>query len=397
MAKDRNIGSRRSRGTGGTRKTGNGRSKGKVGRANRGNVGATGMAGSTGKPGNKNISGFTIAGKILFANCAIVAAGAFTGTWITRQFVDQPRFVLGTILFTGGLLVSLPVNYLAVRSALKPLRLLSSAMEEVREGNLEANADIGGSSDRQIAMLSESYRTMLEWIREDRRTIEKLSLIDPLTEIGNTRALNSGLETEIARINRYGESMPAAFSVLIIDLDRFKEINDTCGHLTGDAVLRDTALLLQKSLRKTDTTLAALKHYRFGGDEFVVIAPHTSLAGAKILAERLDEAVMSFSFTTHDGTPLEETSVGQVRASVGYASYPEETANADELMDLADKRMYEVKERRAGVKELRSNRGLRSLPDMPARVIPDSQTSIPGNIIPDASFSQLESTGAYQD
>jgi len=338
-----------------------------------------------GKVGGKNISGFTIAGKILFANCAVVAAGAFTGAWITQHFSDQPSFVLGTILFSGGLLVSLPVNYLAVRLALKPLKRLSSAMEEVQQGNLEANADIGGSSDRQIAMLSESYRTMLEWIREDRQTIEKLSLIDPLTEIGNTRALHSGLETEIARIKRYGESVPAAFSVLIIDLDRFKEINDTCGHLTGDAVLRDTALILQKSLRKTDTTLAALKHYRFGGDEFVVIAPHTSLAGAKILAERLDDAVMNFSFTTHDGKPLRETSVGQVRTSVGYASYPEETANADELMDLADKRMYEVKERRAGVKASRSDSRLRSL------------TDIPGSMIPDTRVSQLESTGTYQD
>lgn len=347
--------------------------------------------------GYGNISGFTIAGKILFANCAVVAAGAFTGVWITEHFSDQPGFVLGTILFSGGLLVSLPVNYLAVKLAFKPIKLLSSAMEEVRQGNLDANADIGGSSDRQIAMLSESYRTMLDWIREDRRTIEKLSLIDPLTEIGNTRALHSGLETEIARINRYGESVPAAFSVLIIDLDRFKEINDTCGHLTGDAVLRDTALLLQKSLRKTDTTLTALKHYRFGGDEFVVIAPHTSLEGAKILAERLDEAVMNFSFTSHDGKPLRDTSVGQVRASVGYASFPEETSNAEELMDLADKRMYEVKERRARDRALRPESRYLAPTDIPGSMIPDAQTGIPGNIIPDSSFSQLESTGTCRD
>jgi len=74
---------------------------------------------------------------------------------------------------------------------------------------------------------------------------------------------------------------------------------------------------------------------------------------------------MNFSFTTHDGKPIRETSVGQVRVSVGYASYPEETANADELMDLADKRMYEVKERRAGVKASRSDSRLSSLPDLP--------------------------------
>ncbi|MHB8859234.1 MAG: GGDEF domain-containing protein [Thermoleophilia bacterium] len=295
----------------------------------------------------RSISGFTIAGKILFANCAVVAAGAFAGTWLAQEFSDASTFVLGAALFTGGILVCLPVNYLAVKLALKPLRRLSAAMEEVQCGNLDAGIDIGGTADRQIALLSDSYRTMLAWIRDDRQTIEKLSLIDPLTEVGNTRALHRGLETEIARIDRFGQNVPAAFSVLIIDLDRFKEINDTFGHLTGDVVLRDMAALLQQSLRKTDTTLAALKHFRFGGDEFVVIAPHTSLEGARVLAERLDQAVLEFPFTTHEGRPLTGSAIGQVRASIGYASYPEETSNADELMDLADKRMYSIKEGRA--------------------------------------------------
>ncbi|MHB1361921.1 MAG: GGDEF domain-containing protein [Thermoleophilia bacterium] len=307
----------------------------------------------------RRISGFTIAGKILFANCAVVAAGAFTGTWLAKEFSDESTFVLGAVLFTGGILICLPVNFLAVKLALKPLRRLSTAMEEIQSGNLDASIDIGGTADRQIALLSDSYKTMLEWIRDDRQTIEKLSLIDPLTEVGNTRALHRGLETEIARIDRYGQTVPAAFSLLIIDLDRFKEINDTFGHLTGDAVLRDTAALLQQSLRKTDTTLAALKHYRFGGDEFVVIAPHTSLAGAKVLADRLDEAIREFPFTSHEGQPLKESPIGGVRASIGYASYPEETSNADELMDLADKRMYSIK-------ESRTPRKLRALPLPPA-------------------------------
>jgi len=141
--------------------------------------------------------------------------------------------------------------------------------------------------------------------------------------------------------------MPAAFSILILDVDKFKEINDTFGHLTGDSVLRDMADLLQKSLRKTDTALAALKHYRFGGDEFVIIAPHTSDAGARVLAERLDREVREFPFMTHDGRLLRKSLAGPVRASIGHASYPEETTNGDELMDLADKRMYEVKQSRS--------------------------------------------------
>lgn len=306
----------------------------------------------------KRKSGFTIAGKVLFANCAIVAVGAFSGTWVAQQYADESSFVLGAVLFTGGLLISLPVNYLAVKTALKPLRRLDTAMALVREGALESGIDLGGSADPQINRLAASFNTMTEWLRSDRETIEKLSLVDPLTEVGNTRALSRGLETEIARIDRYGQAMPAAFSVLIIDVDNFKEINDTYGHLAGDAVLRDMADLLQSSLRKTDTTLAALKHYRFGGDEFVIIAPHTSAAGAKILADRLDEKISCFQFRTHDGKELHLAQFGQVRASIGYASYPEEASSSEDLLDLADKRMYAVKEGRSRGK-------LRRLPEVP--------------------------------
>ena len=286
--------------------------------------------------------GFTIAGQILFANCAIVAVGAFTGTWLAQSYVNEPSFVLGALLFTGGLLISLPVNYVAVRMALRPLRRLGASMEEVHQGHLDSAADFM-PADRQVAKLVVSYNGMLAGIKEDRAIIEKLSLVDPLTEVGNTRALHQGLETEIARIDRYGRNMPAAFSVLIIDLDNFKEINDTFGHLAGDSVLRDMGSLLQRSLRKTDTTLAALKHYRFGGDEFVIIAPHTSAASAELLVKRLQKKISEHPFRTHEGVLLADTPVGPVGASIGFARYPEETSNAEELMDLADKRMYGMK------------------------------------------------------
>ncbi|MHB1390564.1 MAG: GGDEF domain-containing protein [Thermoleophilia bacterium] len=301
-------------------------------------------------------TGFTIAGRIIFANCAIVGASAFSGTWLSQHYVESSTFVMGAILFVMGLILSLPVNYIVLRLALKPLRSLAATMEEVQRGNLGAGPTLRRSADPQIDRLLASYDTMIDWIREDRRTIEKMSLIDPLTEVGNTRALHRGLETEIARIDRYGQTMPAAFSVLIMDLDRFKQINDTFGHMTGDAVLREVAEVLQENLRKTDTALVALQHFRFGGDEFVVIAPHTGAAGARVLADRLDTAISNHDFCTQDGRSLRNSAVGQVRASIGYASYPEETANEDELLELADKRMYAVKEERS------RQQGPRSLP-----------------------------------
>lgn len=297
-------------------------------------------------------TGFSIAGRILFANCAVVAGAAFAGSWLSQRYADEPAFVLGTILFTGWILLSLPINYVSVKVALKPLKQLADTMHQVQAGNLEAGLAMRRPVDPQIADLLESYDTMIEWLRDDRLTIEKMSLIDPLTEVGNTRALHQGLEMEIARIDRYGQEMPGAFSVLILDMDRFKEINDNFGHLTGDAVLREMAHVLRQNLRKTDTTLAALKHFRFGGDEFVIIAPHTTSQGAVMLAARLDEAISQHPFVTHDGRLIGDTAVGQLQASIGYASYPEETASAAELLDLADKRMYAVKETRAKLRRL---------------------------------------------
>jgi diguanylate cyclase (GGDEF)-like protein len=320
-------------------------------------------------------TGFTIAGKVLFANCVIVAIGAFSGTWITQQYENEPVLLMGTIFLAGGLLLCLPINYLAVRIALSPLDRLARTMEQVEQhADLEAAVMPEDQADPQLRVLSSSFNTMLDWVRKDRETIEKLSLIDPLTNVGNTRALRNGLETEIARIHRYGRQFPTSFSLLIIDLDDFKKINDTFGHLCGDAVLREMAELLQRSLRKTDTTLAALSHYRFGGDEFVIIAPHTSQEGARVLAERLDRTISSHPFRTDSGILISDTSLGPLRASVGYASYPEETTNADELMSLADKRMYSVKE---GRKRLRD--GVSHFPGLTAEHLLDDR---PGGDLP---------------
>ncbi len=293
----------------------------------------------------RKVSGFSITGKILFANCIVVAIGAFSGTWLAQFYENQPAFVMGAVFFTGGMLLCLPANYLAVRSALGPLRRLAQTMEKAREGDLEAARDRADYADPHLALLSASYNDMLRRLERDRETIAKLSLVDPLTNMGNTRALHEGIEKEIARIDRYGREFPTCFSLLIIDLDNFKQINDTFGHMSGDAVLREMASLLERSLRKSDTTLAALKHYRFGGDEFVVIAPHTDRRGAEVLSRRLDAIISGHDFLTHEGVSIRETAVGPLRASIGFASYPEETTSADELMSLADKRMYADKKR----------------------------------------------------
>ena len=122
-------------------------------------------------------------------------------------------------------------------------------------------------------------------------------------------------------------------SLIFIDLDRFKLINDTHGHLRGSRVLRAVGFLLRAAVRETD--IAA----RYGGDEFVVILPDTDLALAKRLGERIRKIICHHIFLRDEG--LNE----RLGASIGVATYPSEAHTKEELIQLADERMYRDKKK----------------------------------------------------
>jgi diguanylate cyclase (GGDEF)-like protein len=140
---------------------------------------------------------------------------------------------------------------------------------------------------------------------------------DPLTGIGNRRALEGVVAAQFAVLKRYGTS----FSLAVVDVDHFKEINDQRGHLHGDATLRDLARLLIDSVRKVDVVA------RFGGDEFVVVMPQTDAEGAAILAERLRERVAETMPCT---------------VSIGIAS-AHDADTPEELFEHADAALYRAK------------------------------------------------------
>ena len=157
---------------------------------------------------------------------------------------------------------------------------------------------------------------------------EALSVTDDLTHLFNSRYLNSMLHRETKRASRSGRPL----SLLFIDLDGFKSVNDTHGHLSGSRALVEAAAVIKGSARETDVVA------RFGGDEFAVVLPDTGGEGAFAVGERVRERIAAHNFLARDGLDIRLT------ASVGLATLPDVAASAEELMAAADKAMYGVKD-----------------------------------------------------
>jgi len=157
---------------------------------------------------------------------------------------------------------------------------------------------------------------------------EELSVTDDLTQLYNSRYLNLVLRRETKRASRSGRPL----SLLFIDLDGFKGVNDAHGHLCGSRALVEAAGLIRGSARETDVVS------RFGGDEFAIVLPDTGGEGAYAVGERVRERVADYAFLADDGLNIHLT------ASVGVATLPDVAASADELVAAADKAMYQVKD-----------------------------------------------------
>ena len=162
-------------------------------------------------------------------------------------------------------------------------------------------------------------------IRQDvtsQKRLEELWMTDHLTGLHNRQSIDQLWEREIQRSVRYGD----VFSILLIDIDHFKRVNDNYGHLVGDELLFQFAQLLREVSRDTD-------HIgRWGGEEFIVLIPNTNLSSAVLMAEKIRETIDSFSFTT----------VGRITVSIGIATY-RNGMNQDDLFSVADAALYRGK------------------------------------------------------
>ncbi len=189
---------------------------------------------------------------------------------------------------------------------------------------------------RQVLAVQETHRLNGK-LHDANARLEALSTTDPLTELPNHRALLEGLEKETAGARRFGYP----FSVLFFDGDHFKRVNDTYGHSVGDAVLQELGQRGRESLRGGDTL------GRYGGEEFLVLLPHTDTAQACQVAERLRTAIAAHPLAIG----LVEGGIN-LTISIGAATFPTDGRSGSEVVDKADRAMYWAK--RLGRNQLRT-------------------------------------------
>ncbi|HZR57854.1 MAG TPA: sensor domain-containing diguanylate cyclase [Terriglobales bacterium] len=157
--------------------------------------------------------------------------------------------------------------------------------------------------------------------------IQELTITDDCTGLYNARHLYKTLETEVYRSARFGYE----FTVVFIDLDHFKQVNDTHGHLIGSKLLAEIGYLIKAQLRLIDYA------FRYGGDEFVVLLPQTGKDQALVVARRLRDSLRTSMFCKEEGLNL------NVRASMGVATYPHDAKTPQDIIRQADEMMYLVK------------------------------------------------------
>jgi len=191
------------------------------------------------------------------------------------------------------------------------------------------NVNLEGMGDNEMFFLQSlcDYAAIAIENAKSVEKIQELTITDDCTGLYNARHLYKTLDSEVYRSARFGHE----FTVLFIDLDHFKQVNDTYGHLVGSKLLAEVGYAVKAHLRLIDSA------FRYGGDEFVILLPQTSKDAALVVARRLLELFRGSAFCKEEALNL------NVRASIGLATFPGDASSAHDIISLADEMMYAVK------------------------------------------------------
>jgi diguanylate cyclase (GGDEF)-like protein len=229
--------------------------------------------------------------------------------------VRRTETVLLIAVFAVALMIAAVAGFLLSRSIILPIRALQDGVFRFGQGDNSFRVFLDRRDE--FGQLAKTMNAMAERLE-----------YDSLTGVYSRQEFHRRLKNELERSLRYGHIV----TLLMVDLDHFKQVNDTCGHPCGDDVLRAVTMRLIKDVRNFDSLA------RYGGEEFAIIMPETGTAAAWAVAERLRESVASRPITSTRGNVMDIT------ISIGMATFPDDARSEDDLIAAADLALYAAKD-----------------------------------------------------
>lgn len=250
-----------------------------------------------------------------------------------RRTVDEweqiEHKILGSAIF-ALLLAGLLVWFVLQKTAIKPLQMLVTQLRKARSDKNHLGEHVVVAGNTEVAELGSAFNSLTTRLKELYESLQSLAFTDPLTKLPNRTLFHDRLEQAIEDAKR--DYKP--FALFLMDLDRFKDINDTLGHQVGDLLLQQVAARLRSKLRDIDTVA------RMGGDEFAILLPAVNEKHATMAARMLLQALRS-------PFRIEEQSL-DIGASIGIVLYPDHGVDANILIQRADVAMYSAKHANSG-------------------------------------------------
>jgi two-component system, cell cycle response regulator len=242
--------------------------------------------------------------------------------------VSQNGLILLAIICAVALSIVIIAVWALSKTILGPLQILERAISRFSDGELSYRIEL--QTQDEFAQLAQTFNHMATKLEQSQAALQTLATVDGLTGVYNRREFNRWLHIEIERARRERHSL----SLVMVDLDYFKRLNDQYGHQSGDSALRWIGSLLSENIRPGD--IAA----RYGGEEFALILPQTTELEALVVAERIRQSI--------EAQPLEVLNQQRIdmTASLGLATFPDQAQGEEELLRQADLALYQAK--RAG-------------------------------------------------
>ncbi|WP_009631638.1 diguanylate cyclase [Synechocystis sp. PCC 7509] len=241
------------------------------------------------------------------------------------ELAKQQVRIIVAIAFLLGVSMAIITSTIMVRSIVEPLSVLEKGVAQLGSGDFSYRISLANQDE--LGQLAAAFNLMIEKLQQSQTALKNLAILDELTGLYNRREFNSQLKNELERSGRFGHY----FSLLMLDIDYFKKLNDTYGHQVGDLALQTIAALLKQEFRALDVV------GRYGGEEFVVILPETSAFSAYTVAERIRQLISNSALFTNEQQTINVTISG------GVATFPIDGGTQEALIYAADQALYAAK------------------------------------------------------